>query len=180
MAYTYKGNKPDVGATQAQRQAGEFSPRARKPVLPCGTDAAYRRHLYHKETPCAPCAAEHKRFTAEYNAAYAAMTPEERAAVNAAKHPLSPCGARSAYARHQSRGEPIDDACREARCEYQNDVRARKREAARSPADWHPCECGHAWATHTTKDGCRYGTRASNPEQPCHCNAPPLLIGESK
>ncbi len=26
-----------------------------KPLQPCGTEAAYRRHLYHKEQPCEAC-----------------------------------------------------------------------------------------------------------------------------
>ena len=28
-----------------------------RPLQPCGTKSAYRRHLYHKEDPCAKCKA---------------------------------------------------------------------------------------------------------------------------
>lgn len=30
-----------------------------RPLLPCGTNAAYTRHLKHGEAPCAPCKAAH-------------------------------------------------------------------------------------------------------------------------
>lgn len=39
---------------------------------------------------------------------------------------MKPCGTRSAYTRHLSRGEPIDDACREANRAYAADYRRRK------------------------------------------------------
>ena len=29
--------------------------RYHSPVQPCGTNAAFQRHLYHGETPCDPC-----------------------------------------------------------------------------------------------------------------------------
>jgi hypothetical protein len=58
---------------------------------------------------------------------------------------LTPCGTHSAYQRHVRRGEPIDNACREAHRLYQAAFRAsnpalqekeRRETAARSRALW--------------------------------------------
>lgn len=38
--------------------SGEHGKYAR-PLAPCGSDAAYHRHLRHKETPCQPCKEAH-------------------------------------------------------------------------------------------------------------------------
>jgi hypothetical protein len=37
----------------------------RPAVMPCGTNAAYARHLAHKETPCAACKAARAAYVAE-------------------------------------------------------------------------------------------------------------------
>lgn len=48
-----------------RRQLRSMSNTFRRPrqveLQPCGTDAAYRRHLFHNEKPCADCRAAHVR-----------------------------------------------------------------------------------------------------------------------
>lgn len=39
--------------------AGTVNPRVRRPVKPCGTDAAYKRHLVKGEVACQPCLDAH-------------------------------------------------------------------------------------------------------------------------
>lgn len=38
------------------------------PTAPCGTPAAYRRHLRHREPPCAACKAANAQAQADYQA----------------------------------------------------------------------------------------------------------------
>jgi len=44
----------------------------------------------------------------------------------------APCGTPAAYRRHKRRGEPIDDACREAENARQRELRARRKAAGPS------------------------------------------------
>lgn len=68
---------------------------AGRPLMPCGTVAAYRRHLRHGETPCDACR------EVEYL----------RGRKGRPKRPLEPCGTRAAYERHRRAGEPACEAC---------------------------------------------------------------------
>lgn len=82
----------EVLRERRQMQAGE-----RAGLAPCGTDAAYRRHLRREETPCEPCRranAERRRRTG----------PQEPAG----------CGTRAGYRRHRDSGEAACEACRGA------------------------------------------------------------------
>jgi hypothetical protein len=63
-------------------------------LQPCGTRAAYVRHLRHDEKPCAECRAANSGATQ-------AFEPQ-------------PCGTAAAAKRHRKKGEPVCDACREA------------------------------------------------------------------
>ena len=47
-----------------------------RPPAPCGTDAAYRRHLRRSEKPCTPCLDAHRAETARYRKASAPKTAE--------------------------------------------------------------------------------------------------------
>ena len=67
---------------------------------PCGTDAAYVRHLKHNETPCDDCKAAHAEW------ARARREPKPRV--------LKPCGTVAAYARHRKNGEEPCQPCKEA------------------------------------------------------------------
>lgn len=82
-----------------------------RPLAPCGTRAAYERHLRNHEPVCDPCRLAH-------NAARRASKAKAKAA---------PCGTRSAYQRHLRKNEPPCDACRQA-----NTDTSRQRRQARS------------------------------------------------
>lgn len=76
--------------------------------------------------------------------------------------PLSPCGTPAAYDRHIRRGEPVDDACREA---HNADNRA-KRERTRAKG---PVVCGtrrgyqkHRRNGEEACDACRYANTAAD------------------
>jgi hypothetical protein len=85
-------------------------------LKPCGTPAAYRRHLRRGETPCQEC----KRAETEYQQS----RPAYRARHPVSRGPLQPCGTYAGYERHRHRGERICEECREA-----NTARAATRRA---------------------------------------------------
>lgn len=72
---------------------------------------------------------------------------------------LRPCGTLAAHSRHRRRGEPIDQACKDAAAEYAVALRARK---AHTPADQIPhgyggyvnysCRCPVCSAARTEAD----------------------------
>lgn len=82
-------------------------------LKPCGTAAAYRRHIRLRKKlleagdiegaraaePCAPCLAAHAADVARYQQSPA--QPRE----------LRPCGTEAAYQRHIANGEIPDEAC---------------------------------------------------------------------
>jgi hypothetical protein len=68
--------------------------RSRKP---CGTTAAYWRHIRHGQPPCDECA------RAERDYKRARYVPRLRE--------LQPCGTPAAARRHYRLGEPLDAAC---------------------------------------------------------------------
>jgi hypothetical protein len=49
------------------RYQGTRPRRTRGPVKPCGTDAAYKRHLKNREVPCTPCTAAHTTAVREWD-----------------------------------------------------------------------------------------------------------------
>ena len=55
----------EVIAYRAERQAAA-APAIVPTVQPCGTEAAYKRHQYRKETPCQTCRKAHADYNAEY------------------------------------------------------------------------------------------------------------------
>ena len=107
--YQYRGKQPHV-----------FIPKKRD-LKPCGTEAAYKRHLFYREIPCDDCLTAHR----EYLRTWRNADPIKRGRV------LQPCGTLSAYERHKRRKEPMDDACKQARRDYQRELRARKKAATR-------------------------------------------------
>lgn len=85
-------------------------------LKPCGTPAAYRRHLRHDEEPCEACrAAESARTCAAYRVIHPDAKPKPDG--------LQPCGTPAGYARHRDRGEVTCAACRKA---WAADVKARR------------------------------------------------------
>lgn len=47
--------------------AAAKAPWSPRPVAPCGTRAAYKRHLAHGETPDAACCAAEAAYRVDYN-----------------------------------------------------------------------------------------------------------------
>lgn len=72
-------------------------------LMPCGTPAAYKRHLKLKEVPCEPC---RQASRAQMRARYTPRALYVR--------PTSPCGTVSAYKRHLRLKEKPCEACRQA------------------------------------------------------------------
>lgn len=80
-------------------------------LKPCGTVAAYMRHIRHGELACNPCLeamAEDSRKRRGYQPF----------------HPVE-CGTNSGYVRHGQLGQTPCDACRKAHSQYGRDLRAR-------------------------------------------------------
>lgn len=73
-------------------------------LMPCGTQAAYQRHLRQGEEPCDACRA--------------ANTAYKRSRLFVPPRPLMPCGTAAAYRRHLRYGEEPCEACREAARAY--------------------------------------------------------------
>lgn len=97
-------------------------------LKPCGTRAAYCRHISRREEPCDPCKAAH----AEYRRAYVAghrdrVNAQARASrwrLARGEAPfLDPCGTPAAYQRHWRRGE-VCQPCRDAWARYCRERRA--------------------------------------------------------
>ncbi len=89
---------------------------ARRPLAPCGTPSAYRRHLRHREPTCQPCRAAH----------VAAVTAHRRRPP-APPRELLPCGTEAAYRRHLRWREL---ACRPCMDAHAAEVRSRTRQVA--------------------------------------------------
>lgn len=108
MSYVYSGTKPSVA----------FGGGGAVMVLkPCGTDAAYKRHLKANEKPCEPCTIAHNYAVREW----------DRATNKRPARFLAPCGTPGAYQRHQRNGEKIDAACRKAHAKKERIRRAKIR-----------------------------------------------------
>ncbi len=71
-----------------------------RPLAPCGTPSAYRRHLRRWEHPCRPCRAAHAAYERARKAG-GPVPPRE----------LTPCGTGAAWKRHMRRGEQPCPAC---------------------------------------------------------------------
>lgn len=84
-------------------------------VQPCGTTAAYQRHLKSGEPACEAC-----------RAARAAYTRDRRAGMVPARVPPQ-CGTLSGHDAHRYRGEPSCRPCLDAYAAYVRDRRARLR-----------------------------------------------------
>lgn len=89
-----------------------------RPLKPCGTPAAYHRHLKRRQVPCEKCV----------EAIREAATRKRREQGIPERGPLKPCGTPAAYKRHIAHGqEPCED-CRQARRDYENDRALRANE----------------------------------------------------
>lgn len=88
----------------AERLAAKDEQPKKEPqtLRPCGTRAAYNRHLAHKEKPCEPCKAAETLH---------GIRRRQR------KHP-QPCGTNAAYHRHNRAQEPPCDPCKKAHADH--------------------------------------------------------------
>jgi len=87
-----------------------------QPLKPCGTDAAYKRHLKRRERACTPCRRAHALATALQKDPD--WKPKE----------IPACGTVRAYKRHLRHGEVTDRECCDA---WAEDKRDRDRERRR-------------------------------------------------
>ena len=101
-----------------------------------GTDAGYWREKRSGKEACEECKTAHSAYNAD-------RKRKTRAASKPVKPPAepAPCGTYAAAGRHKRRGEPLDDACRQARRDYQNDQKKRLRGPAK-PHDPKPITHG--------------------------------------
>lgn len=95
----------DSGIWGGLREDERRGVRPSKKAQPCGTRAAYRRHLRRDEKPCEPCIEANREASGKERKPRSAYSKPQT---------LAPCGTRSAYQRHLRRKEPIDEACRNA------------------------------------------------------------------
>lgn len=75
-------------------------------LKPCGTRAAYQRHMRAGEEPCDPCRDAMRSANRQFE--------ESRPPRKRNRRELKPCGTRAAYNRHRRNGETPCDACRAA------------------------------------------------------------------
>lgn len=87
-------------------------------LQPCGTPAAYGRHLRKRETPCDDCREARRVARAEARRA----NPQP-----AKPRELRPCGTSAAYDRHIRAGETPCEPCLEAAREASREARRRAR-----------------------------------------------------
>lgn len=81
---------------------------SRRPLQPCGTPAAYKRHRVRGEQACDACKAAENRAQQQRRGYVAKHVP---------RAPLQPCGTRAAYERHRTHGEKPCEACKAANSE---------------------------------------------------------------
>ena len=88
-------------------------------LKPCGTNAAYARHLANGEEACDACKKAHSLYEGQ------------RQTGTLRRFQPAPCGTLAAARRHVRNREPVDQACLEAEAAYMRQWRAeRKRKAA--------------------------------------------------
>jgi hypothetical protein len=101
---------------------------------PCGTEAAYRRHLAHQETPCEPCKQAHRDHDRRYR-----PTPT--------RFDKPDCGTVAGYRWHRKHGEPQCRPCKDALAAY---ARSRYGKAAGTQPgrELQPCGTDAAYNRH--------------------------------
>ena len=84
-----------------RKRAPKPSATGREPA-PCGTDAAYRRHIKNGDPKCLPCRDAHNRTNARY----------DRHGRANSTHVREHCGTEQGLAEHSRRKERMCDKCR--------------------------------------------------------------------
>jgi hypothetical protein len=88
-------------------------------LQPCGTNAAYIRHVRRREDTCQPCREAHAAYVRAYNG-YGDGPPRGPAK----------CGTNGGYDAHRRRGEQTCAECRAAHSRHVGKYAKAKREAA--------------------------------------------------
>lgn len=114
---------------------------------PCGTPAAYRRHLAHSEAPCDACHQAMVDEGRERRGAKSKAGPD-KAGGGSEREPISHGTRQGAY-QHRNRGEQMCDPCRDAYNAYHAELRRKKRAEARGG----PVKTGPAPIVHGTVQG---------------------------
>jgi len=100
-------------------------------LQPCGTAAAYQRHMRRGEPPCEACAVAWSEWSRAYKGAHREqIRAEQRNRRVYGGHELAPCGTRSAYQRHLYNLEKPCFACQVASARYHAERRANRKAAA--------------------------------------------------
>ncbi|MGW1546641.1 WhiB family transcriptional regulator [Streptomyces sp. NPDC002346] len=107
-------------AARRHAATGETNPRpgGYRPPAPCGTNAAYDRHIRKGEVPDDACRAAHAK---------------RRAALKAAQIEAAKCGTRRGYQKHRRNGETACDACRKANADADRRLRNTGTTKAKAP-----------------------------------------------
>lgn len=113
VSYVYKGAKP---LTKVRPDGGVIT------LRPCGTDAAYKRHLTNDEVACDQCLAAHRIVVRKW----------DRKRNTRPRRKLAACGTPAAYQRHLRHNEHIDMACRDANSKLARDRRAAAKKRAKA------------------------------------------------
>lgn len=90
-------------------------------LQPCGTYAAYRRHIRHGEVPCRPCS--------DAAAAWARPRQQARRAERGyvrGPYGVPQCGTYSGYMAHRYRRQGTCQPCRDAAAAYKREQKARR------------------------------------------------------
>lgn len=85
-------------------------------LQPCGTPAAYRRHLRHGEPPCKPCCAAQAELQRQQRG-----EPTKRGRYN-----VGGCGTNAGYHRHRKNGEKPCQPCTDASTAQRREWAARR------------------------------------------------------
>lgn len=99
--YVYSGTKKNEATIFKKRTLYNG-----KWYAPCGTPAAYARHLRWNEEPCAACKDAHADARMTQRGGPKPVMPK-------------PCGTPAAYARHLYRGEYPCEECRKGQAAYE-------------------------------------------------------------
>lgn len=100
----------------------------------CGTEKGLLQHKARNEPPCRWCLP----FRADGSVPAVKRRPgppKGTIPTGNVGRPLAPCGTPSAARRHLDRGEPVDDACRDAQRTYKAAWREAKRQQAKEITD---------------------------------------------
>lgn len=122
MGYQWKGTHqgPDMFDATEESAKPQRATRRAVDLKPCGTMAAFHRHLRHGEEACRSC----RQAKSLYDSANKAKGERCRKPGN---QRVAACGTDAGTKRHYAQGEKACPACRQATNEYRRRVREERR-----------------------------------------------------